>query len=621
MMTIDSIQQNRAEEDLLTLDFSEFQSLVEPLLDGCFILGNQGEILSFNASAATILCKSPSELLGSVPDIDLPDTGTAHVNMSRQDAAQRHILVSVQKARWRGQLARVVVLTDMTERKATDEALESAWKIQMRMKDEVLSRVSHELRSPLNAVYQYVTILLDGLAGDINTEQRDYLGIALRNVNQLRNMIGELLDVTRSQSNKLHLSPCEMDVAETVNAAVETVQHEALGKKQSLLIEVPDGLPMAYADPQRVQQVIVNLLNNAIKFTPEGGAITLCARAADLPPDGAPPSNARLEMTVTDSGCGIAEEDHERIFQHLYQVRKTIDQKRGGLGLGLFICRDLVSRLGGKIWVESCVGQGSTFHFTLPVFSLELAVLTLVNNHLAEAKKHGVFFSLVVVDTDSDENTILPAWEKLHAAFKGKAKGAIYSGKRFAVCLDADGTDSEAIREQVRRLAKKACFSVAPKLSSTLFYGVASAGPDTESAETLLRQVASGSVSEKTILAQKSVVVVDDEESYLRLLTRYLAALGVRNVRTATSGTGLFALLEAEGADLIVLDLQMQGMNGHEVIGRLKENPKTSRVPVVIVSGSVMDTKIDMSMESDPEVPALSKLNMSEVQRWVRYLL
>lgn len=507
------------------------------------------------------------------------------------------------------------------ERKVTDGELESAWKIQMRLKDEVLSRVSHELRSPLNAVYQYVTILLDGLAGDINKEQRDYLGIALRNVNQLRNMIGELLDVSRSQSNKMHLSPCEIDVAKTVTAAVETVQHEALAKALSLSIQVPEGMPAAYADPQRVQQVIVNLLNNAIKFTPEGGAITLRARACGLPSESAAPAADHIEISVTDSGCGIPENDHERIFQHLYQVRKSIDQKREGLGLGLFICRELISRMGGKIWVESCVGTGSTFYFTLPVFNLELAVSAVVNAHLAEARKFGVSFTLVTVDADTDAETILPVWKRLNAAFNGKSMGALYSGKRFAVCLDENPAECEATRERVRRLAKKACFSEDSKLSSLLSYGVAAAGPDTESAEALLRQAASATVSERALLANKDVVVVDDEESFLRLLSRYLSVLGVRSVRTTSSGAGLFELLEAENADLIVLDLQMQGMNGHEVIGRLRENSKTSRIPVVIVSGSVANAEYDMSLQDDPEVPAVSKLNMREVQRWVRYLL
>ena len=116
-------------------------------------------------------------------------------------------------------------------------------------------------------------------------------------------------------------------------------------------------------------------------------------------------------------------------------------------------------------------------------------------------------------------------------------------------------------------------------------------------------------------------MVVDDEESFLRLLSRYLSVLGVRSVRTTSSGAGLFELLEAENADLIVLDLQMQGMNGHEVIGRLRENSKTSRIPVVIVSGSVANAEYDMSLQDDPEVPAVSKLNMREVQRWIRYLL
>lgn len=611
---MDVNQQKDEAADGLVIGLPQFQAFAETSLDGCLLLDGQGKTLFCNARAAAMLGQSAADVLGHAPGLALPEAGTAHLDGEQAGRGAGHLWANVQPVLWGGQPARLVVLTDLAERKATPEELDSVWKIQLRMKDEFLSRVSHELRSPLNAVYQYVTILLDGLAGKINNEQREYLGIALRNVKQLRNMIGDLLDVTRSRSNKLHLAPCEMDVAQTVAAALDTVRHEAQAKTLSLSVQLQEGLPAAFADPQRVQQVLVNLLDNAIKFTPPGGEIRVSAGVAG-PPAG------DLEIAVSDSGCGIAEEDRERIFQHLYQVHKSIDQKRVGLGLGLFICRDLVSRLGGRIWVDSRVGEGSTFRFTLPAFSPELAVLSLIDDRLAEAKAGGDMFSLVVVDADVDAKAVLPVWEALLSAVLEEEGVAVYAGKRFVVCVEAELTDCRAVRDRVRRLAKKVCLSLVPNLSSALSFGVAAAGPDTESAEALLRQAVSTAVSEKALLAQKSVVVVDDEESYLRLLAKFISALGLRSVRTATSGAGLFALLDAEVPDLIVLDLQMQGMNGHEVIGRLKENPKTALLPIVVVSGYVEERKAGENLRPGPEVPALSKLNLAEVQRWVQYLL
>ena len=171
----------------------------------------------------------------------------------------------------------------------------------------------------------------------------------------------------------------------------------------------------------------MNLVGNAIKFTPDGGRICVSARVCgSLRESGEPvsaiavvdgdfslitDSASWLEVSIADSGCGIAEEDRERIFQHLYQVDKNIDQKRMGLGLGLCICRDLVSRLGGRIWVDSRVGEGSTFFFTLPAYSAEHAVVSLIQSRLAEAKANGETFAVVEVDADAADDAIQPAWD------------------------------------------------------------------------------------------------------------------------------------------------------------------------------------------------------------------
>lgn len=507
---------------------------------------------------------------------------------------------------------------------------ESAHEEQMRMKDAFLSRVSHELRSPLNAVYQYVTILMDGLAGAINDEQREYLGIALRNVNQLKAMIGDLLDVARSKSGKLVVTPREMKLAETIEAAVDTVRPEVQAKNLSLSMEVAEDLPSVYADPQRVQEIIVNLADNAIKFTPAGGTIRLRARVCEqLPETGGPeglsspePKPASwLEISVADSGCGIAAEDQERIFQHLYQVDKNIDQKRMGLGLGLYICRDLVSRFGGRIWVDSRIGGGSTFFFTLPAYSPEHAIESLIRDWSARAAESGEPFSVVVVQADAAVAAIRPVWEVLLADAREKGFVAAYAGRRFVVLTDARDSQAQLARESLRRLAKAACFRIAPDVCLALSYGVAVSGPVTEPADTLLTRATTAAVSERSLLAQKRLIVVDDDEQTRRLLQKFMAALGVHCVRTASGGSELFAALEEEIPDLIVLDIVMPGMNGHEIIGRLKENAKTAVIPIVVVSGYVDERNGVEHITQGTAIPVLSKMNMGEVQRWVRHLL
>ncbi len=611
-------------------DSPYFHDIIEVTQDGILILDAKGIVLYCNPSAGALLDRSVQALTGTCLDLPVPEDDVAELEVMRSSKGLGHVQVRAQKVIWHGQDARLIVVTDITRRKATEEELESARQAQLRMKDEFLSRVSHELRSPLNAVYQYVTILLDGLAGEINDEQREYLGIALRNVKQLQTMIGDLLDVTRSKSGKLVVLPREMDLSKTIAEALDTLRPEAQSKRLTLLTEIADDLPSACADPERVLQILVNLVGNAVKFTPENGTIRVSARVRDSLPEtteamvkdaSGPVPKAWIEIAIADSGCGVAAEDHERIFHHLYQVDKNIDQKRRGLGLGLYICRDLVTRLGGRIWVESTLGEGSTFFFTLPPFSPEHAVLNLIQDRMTQAKRHGEKFALVVVEADAAAEAIRPAWEALRAKIGNKMLGTAYAGTRFVAFADVDESQAEHVRNQVRRSAKEVFFQIEPKLCRMLSYGVAVFCADTDSADGLMARAVAAAISEKTLLSQKRLMVVDDEEQCLMILSKFMAVLGVASVKTAASGKALFAALEKEIPDLIILDIQMPGMNGHEIIGRLKEKKETAEIPIVIVSGYVGENECAEGRMPGTAVPVLSKLKMSDVQLWVQYLL
>ena len=234
---------------------------------------------------------------------------------------------------------------------------------QMQFKDEFLSHVSHELRSPLTAVHQFVTILLDGLAGALVFEQRRYLEIVLRNIKQLDSMINDLLDVTRAESGKLNVEPQYASAADALVYVVNTLQGAAQSKGISLVFDIEHGLPMVCADPTRIRQILVILVDNAIKFTPPGGLVKLKARTFGNDPD-------HLVLEVVDTGCGFNPNLSERLFERLFQATDPAWAGRKGLGLGLYICKELVTLQGGRIWAKSAPGQGAVFSFTLPVFSL-----------------------------------------------------------------------------------------------------------------------------------------------------------------------------------------------------------------------------------------------------------
>ena len=263
----------------------------------------------------------------------------------------------------RGNVSRVIgVDMDVTERKEAAEALEQSRQAQIQFKDAFLSHVSHELRSPLTAIKQFSSILLSGVAGELNKEQHEYQQIVQRNIGQLQAMIDDLLEVTRLETGKLTVEPDRVSISDAVTDALDTLRGTARGKGITLSGDVPADLPLAYADQTRLRQILIILLDNAIKFTPDGGSVAIRARLLEQ-------ERSCLLLEVSDTGDGISPEVGERIFERLYQVSEPGTASRKGLGLGLYICKELVTRQGGRIWVESQPEKGSIFSFTLPVYS------------------------------------------------------------------------------------------------------------------------------------------------------------------------------------------------------------------------------------------------------------
>src|SRR6202167_4049787 len=249
------------------------------------------------------------------------------------------------------------------ERQALIRALEISQKKQLDFKNRFLSHVSHELRTPLTCIHQYVTILLDGLAGAMTPEQTDHLKTVLKSVNQLHAMLRDLLEATRAESGKMRIEPRCIAIGELVQQAVAMLRPTAEEKKIGLEIGMDQRLPLVLADPDRVLEVLINLVDNAIKFTPAEGSIMVRANLVEADP-------GYVYISVSDSGRGISSEAKSLIFERLYQDADSIDNNRSGLGLGLFICREIVRLHEGRIWVASEPGQGSTFTFTLPIYSL-----------------------------------------------------------------------------------------------------------------------------------------------------------------------------------------------------------------------------------------------------------
>ncbi len=250
------------------------------------------------------------------------------------------------------QAANEELTTQAEELEAANEQLQQI----DRMKDQFLAILSHELRTPLNAVVGFASVLEDELAGPLNATQHAYLAKVNSGTEVLIRLINDLLDMSRIQAGKFTLAP--------EPAAFEPLLVEALGslaplatrKGQDVTHETVGALPPITIDPQRIRQVLLNLVGNAIKFTPEGGHIRVVARM----------EGDRLRCEVTDSGPGISAADQARLFKPFTQLDMSNTRRAGGTGLGLSISKALVEAHGGEIGVVSELGRGSTFWFTLP---------------------------------------------------------------------------------------------------------------------------------------------------------------------------------------------------------------------------------------------------------------
>ncbi len=231
-----------------------------------------------------------------------------------------------------------------------------------RLKADFTAHVSHELRTPLTAIREGTALLLEEISGPINMAQRDVLEVVRSHGDQLFNTISTILDLSKMEAEMMEYEFTACDLSYLIHRSVETARLIALKKRVNVYTILADPLPIVYVDEKRIQQVLNNLLSNALKFTPEGGDVRVTA-SLKLNAIG---KEYLLEVRVSDNGEGIPESDLEKVFTKFYQSFLNPGTKQHGTGLGLAIARHVIEAHGGRIWAESTVGQGSTFVFVLP---------------------------------------------------------------------------------------------------------------------------------------------------------------------------------------------------------------------------------------------------------------
>jgi signal transduction histidine kinase len=226
-----------------------------------------------------------------------------------------------------------------------------------RHKSEFLANMSHELRTPLNAIIGFSEVLQARMFGELNDKQAEYVQDILSSGRHLLSLINDILDLSKVEAGRMELELATFNLPITLDTALALVRERATRHGIGLTLAVDEGLGDVTGDERKVKQILLNLLSNAVKFTPDGGRITLEAAPAD----------GCVEISVTDTGMGIATEDQDAIFEEFRQVGEDSTRKREGTGLGLTLTKKFVEMHGGRIWVKSQPGKGSTFTFTLPL--------------------------------------------------------------------------------------------------------------------------------------------------------------------------------------------------------------------------------------------------------------
>jgi len=224
-------------------------------------------------------------------------------------------------------------------------------------KSEFLASMSHELRTPLNVIIGFSELMRDKVPGKINEEQRQCLSDILDSSHRLLNLVNEVLDLSKVESGKMEFKLENVALTEVIESLTRTMLPVLAPRKQSLDIEIEEGLPAVHVDEGRLEQVLLNLATNSSKFTPDGGKLKIEAvRNGDW-----------CQVSVIDNGIGIKEEDQERIFEPFCWLDNPLTKEKSGTGLGLALVETIVEKYGGRIWVESEYGKGSRFTFTLPL--------------------------------------------------------------------------------------------------------------------------------------------------------------------------------------------------------------------------------------------------------------
>jgi signal transduction histidine kinase/DNA-binding response OmpR family regulator len=450
-----------------------------------------------------------------------------------------------------------------------------------RMKTQFLANMSHELRTPLNSIIGFSRVILKGIDGPLTDTQKQDLEAIYNSGQHLLTLINEILDLSKIEAGKMELQVEEASIADLVNGIMPTATGLVKSKPIKLETIIQPNLPKVKLDVTKVKQVILNFVSNAVKFTEEG-SITIEAKLTT-----GPGGRSEVIISVADTGSGIAEADQVKLFQPFSQVDDSPTRKTGGTGLGLSISKSFIELHGGRIGLESSeVGKGSTFFFALPVE---------VQPEIEGTGNEGGSKLILCVD---DDEQVIGLYERFLEPHGYQVVGLTDSTRAvaraaeiqpFAITLDVmmPGSDGWAVIHELKsnpdtRSIPVIICSILEEEQTGYSLGAAD-----YLVKPFLQEDLLGAVHRLDMDGLvHTILIVDDDDADLRLVSKLLEENSAYKTVTAKSGEEAEQVLRTTPVEAVILDLFMPGMNGFELLARIRSNAGSANLPVIILTGA-----------------------------------
>ena len=449
-------------------------------------------------------------------------------------------------------------------------------------KSEFLASMSHELRTPLNAVIGFSDVLLDRMFGDLNERQEEYVRDIRDSGRHLLELINEILDLSKVEAGQMELDLDPVVLADLIEQGVSMVRERAAATRSRSTCDIEPSLGIAHGDERKLKQVVLNLLTNAVKFTPDGGSVTVEARRI----------GDEAQVTVRDTGIGIAEAEKDRIFEAFQRGGRESRTSTEGTGLGLTLSKRIVDLHGGRLWMESELGVGSTFAFAIP-----LLPASAVPAEPAQDAEPAAGDTVLIVEDDHRSAELLRVY---------------LEDAGYAVAIARDGVEG---LEQCRRLEPAAVILdvLLPRLNGWEVLAQLKSDPATSAipvvivsmldeqgagfalgaADYLVKPVDRGSLLDALARSVtpsrdgRTLVAIDDDPVDLDLLEAVLAPQGWEVLRASGGEEGVRLVRRARPA-VVVLDLLMPDVDGFDVVERLRADPAVDDVPILVLTSKDM---------------------------------